>query len=103
MNENDNEVQQLIEELDRLQIQITRVNERLKQIDRTTDNQTNRNHTATNNTLNVGDIVEVTNRYKDRLGVQGTIIKIKSAQVVIRETEGDQIFRKYKGNVKRVR
>ena len=98
----DTEVTELIKELEQLQIRITRVNERLRQLDsRTTRNE----RTTTNkesNELRVGDKVEVTNRYKGRFGVQGTITKVTSAQVLIRETGSGNTFRKYKANVKKV-
>jgi uncharacterized protein YlxW (UPF0749 family) len=97
----DNEVKQLILELEQLQIRITRVNDRLRQLNNTS--QSTQQTTKEKNTLSVGDTVEVTNKYKGRLGVRGTIIKITSAQVVIREENGNDTFRKYKANVKRVR
>jgi hypothetical protein len=99
----DNEVTELIEELDRLQIQITRVNERLRQLENKTHIKEKTNPINTSDTLRVGDIVEVTNRYKGRLGVRGTIVRVTSAQVVIRESDNGETFRKYKANVKRVR
>jgi septation ring formation regulator EzrA len=83
MSENDIEVKQLIEELERLQLQITRVNEHLRQIDNTTHSQSDVNQAKTKSALSVGDTVEVTNKYKGRLGVQGTVIKKTSAQVLI--------------------
>jgi hypothetical protein len=103
MSANDTEVKQLIEELERLQLQITRVNERLRQIGNTTHNKSDIDQAKTKSELSVGDTVEVTNKYKGRLGVQGTVIKVTSAQVLIREVGGNNTFRKYKANVKRVR
>ena len=97
----DSEVKQLILELEQLQIQITRVNDRLRQL----NNRTQPIHQTTRdkNVLSVGDTVEVTNKYKGQLGVHRTIIKITSAQVIIREANRTDTFRKYKANVKRVR
>jgi dsDNA-specific endonuclease/ATPase MutS2 len=101
-NDEDSEVAELIKELEQLQVRITRVNERLKQLDR---KGTQRKQTVTNkesNDLRVGDRVEVTNRYKGRFGTQGTIIKITSAQVLIQEADSDNTFRKYKANVRKI-
>jgi hypothetical protein len=99
-NDDNNEVAQLIRELDQLQTCIARVNKRLRQLsnDKHTDKQT----TKDKNTLKVGDKVEVTNKYKGRLEVRGTVIKVTSAQVLIQEEGGEDIFRKYKANVKQV-
>jgi hypothetical protein len=36
------------------------------------------------NTLHIGDTVEVTNRYKGRLGVQGRVVKVTLVQVLIK-------------------
>ena len=99
----DNEITELIQELDRLQIQITRVNERLRQIDNTTQVTSKPEKSNTENAIRVGDTVEVTNKYMGRLGVQGTVLKITSAQVLIRELNSDETFRKYKANVRRIR
>jgi hypothetical protein len=104
MNNDDNEVKRLIEELDRLQIQIAKVNERLRQIDEVADTKTSGSKPKRDKAaLSVGDTVEVTNKYKGRLGVRGTVLKITSAQVLIQEIGGDDVFRKYKDNVRRVR
>jgi hypothetical protein len=55
------------------------------------------------NMIRVGDTVEVTNKYKGRLGVQGTVIKLTPAQVVIYKLDSSDTFRKYKANIKEIR
>jgi dsDNA-specific endonuclease/ATPase MutS2 len=100
INDNSNEIAQLIQELEQLQVRISRVNERLKELNN--DDRTSKQTTKDKSTLKVGDKVEVTNKYKGRLGVRGTVIRVTSAQVVIQEEDGDEVFRKYKANVKRV-
>jgi dsDNA-specific endonuclease/ATPase MutS2 len=100
INDSSNEITELIQELEQLQIHISRVNERLKELNN--DDRTKKQTAKDKSTLKVGDKVEVTNKYKGRLGVRGTVIRVTSAQVVIQEEGGDEVFRKYKANVRRV-
>jgi dsDNA-specific endonuclease/ATPase MutS2 len=100
INDSSNEITELIQELEQLQIRISRVNERLKELNN--DDRTKKQTAKDKSTLKVGDKVEVTNKYKGRLGVRGTVIRVTSAQVVIQEEGGDEVFRKYKANVRRV-
>jgi preprotein translocase subunit YajC len=101
-NDEDIEVTALIRELEQLQLRITRVNDRLKQLKTTTRAKQQTTTNKETNALRVGDRVEVTNRYKGRLGVRGTIIKVTSAQVLIQEVDNNSTFRKYKANVKKI-
>ena len=50
--------------------------------------------------IQVGDIVEITNAYRDQQGQQGTVIKITNKQVSISLLESGRIVKKKKTNVK---
>jgi hypothetical protein len=100
---NDDEVTELIRELEQLQLRITSVNDRLKLLKNNTEGNNQTETTKNKNILRVGDKIEVTNKYKGRLGVQGTIVKVTSAQVLIQETGSNTTFRKYKANVRKLR
>jgi hypothetical protein len=50
--------------------------------------------------IQIGDIVEITNAYRDQQGKQGTVVKITSKQVSIQLLESGRIVKKKKSNVK---
>jgi septation ring formation regulator EzrA len=103
MTNNDNEVIRLTRELERLQIEISKVNNRLRQLEDATQVKRRISQMSMENTIRIGDIVEVTNRYKGRLGVRGKVIKVTSAQVLIEANDNGETFRKYKANVRIIR
>ena len=50
----------------------------------------------------VGDIVEITNQYRDQLGQQGIVTKITSKQLTVRLYSTGRTIKKKKTNVKLV-
>ena len=50
--------------------------------------------------IKIGDLVEITNNYRDQLGEQGTITRITDKQVSIRLESTGRIIKKKKTNVK---
>ena len=104
----DREIEQLTNDLEQLQLQINTVNARLRIIRRNREN-TNTPDTRTREVqadkigpIAVGDTVQVTNKYKGRRGVIGEVIKITPTQAVVRPRNGEEDFRKYKANLRRV-
>jgi predicted nuclease with TOPRIM domain len=107
-NLNNNEIDELTEELAKLQIQVDTIQNRLKEIkernQKATETTQNRNlqQENSNRPLRVGDQVSVTNRYKGRQGVTGIVVRLTQTQAVVRPENGEEEFRKYKANLRRV-
>jgi hypothetical protein len=104
-----NEIDELTEELRKLQIQANNIQNRLQQIrerqqqtDVTTETRTTQQKEDRNRPLRIGDRVTVTNRYKNRQGVTGIVVKLTPTQAVVRPENGEEEFRKYKANLRRV-
>jgi predicted transcriptional regulator len=98
------EINKLIQEIENLRLQLSQVTNRLRDLrneNRHEDSaivRGNRHSTQ----IKVGDIVEVTNRYRNRLGVKGKVIRVTSTQAVIEPIDGGATFRKYKVNLRKI-
>jgi len=103
-----NEIDELTKELAALELQANNIQQRLQQIRERNENQTNNTENRTrrnenkNRPLSTGDSVIVTNKYKGRQGVTGTIVRLTSTQAIIQPTDGGEAFRKYKANLRRL-
>jgi preprotein translocase subunit YajC len=108
-NESDIELEELIAELDQLQLQVNTVSRRLQSVRERQRQKTRNNSDHTRQKkkkrepLRAGDRVVVTNRYKGRQGLEGTIVKVTAAQVQVKPDNGDEEFRIYKANVRRIK
>ena len=85
-----NELARIIDELstelsDRLQLE---------------DNDQGRDNEDIRREIRIGDIVEVTNNYRDQLGEQGTVTRVTDKQVSIRLNSTGRTIKKKKTNVK---
>ena len=89
-------IEELTTHLELLHIQIEEVSNRIRAITRENNNVT---RVRRGIEIRVGDTVQVTNKYKGRLGVKGVVIRLTATQSVI-ESETGETFRKYKANLK---
>jgi preprotein translocase subunit YajC len=98
--EEERDLKRLTEDLERLQIQINKVNQQISEI----RSKQNKKEPVISNkkktTLKVGDTVIVTGTYKNRKGVTGTVVKITPAQIRLKPENGKDEFQVYKQNVK---
>jgi hypothetical protein len=109
--DSDNELAALATQLQRIQLELNVIKERVNTIQEN-NVTTGEKETSTNaeeelkqknkNELSVRTRVIVTNRYKGKYGVEGTIIRVTNAQVIIRPSNGGEDFRKWKQNVRAV-
>jgi hypothetical protein len=107
-NLNNREIDELTEELAKLQLQADIIQNKLQQIrNRNQNTEITQTRTAQkaedrNRPLRIGDRVLVTNRYKGRQGVTGSVVRLTQTQAVVRPDNGEEDFRKYKANLRRV-
>ncbi len=100
-DEQDKNIETLIEDLERLQIQVDIVK---KQIENLKFKNNSKKSTITNKKriLKVGDTVVVTGSYRNRKGITGKVVKITPAQVRLRPDSGGNEFQVYKQNIKQI-
>lgn len=91
-------ITKLTEELFNLRIEFdTRCNDIQKEI----ENLTTKQIVTDNDTIKIGDLVVITNNYKQEKGIKGRVSKITKQQVTLR-TQVGTIYRRKKSNVKKV-
>jgi hypothetical protein len=86
------EIEQLSEELNALLIS--------EEENKNTDDNESFNNERSN--LEVGNVVEITNNYKNLQGSRGTVIKITKQQVTIRLESINQLVNRKKSNVRKI-
>jgi hypothetical protein len=102
------ELQDLVDNLNRLQIQVNDVTRRIQNVREQRNRETQdqqvpaqpQNRRNRRRPLQVEDRVVVTNKYKGRQGVTGTVTKVTAAQVRVQPDGGGDSFRIYKANVR---
>jgi hypothetical protein len=57
---------------------------------------------STDHDIELGNVVEITNKYKDLQGTRGTVIKVTNQQVTIRLENSNETIRRKKTNVKKI-
>ena len=91
------EIDELTQELSLLTLHFNTATTRIQ-------NQIAKLQATNNNIFSVGDLVEITNSYKNNQGVQGIVTKVTAKQVTLKEKRGSKFayhIRAFK-NVKRV-
>lgn len=58
--------------------------------------------TSINHDIELGNVVEITNKYKNLQGSRGTVIKITNHQVTIRLENSNETIKRKKTNVKKI-
>jgi hypothetical protein len=105
-NSTDSELEELIEDLERLQVQLNNIAQRVRNIKgrrpSSIDNTKRASRKSRNTTLKIGDSVVVTNRYKGRKGQTGVVVGITATQVRLKPDNGEDEYRSYKANVKKI-
>ena len=101
----DTEVDELVEEFNRLNAGISRIGDILRRKGVIEDNgviPTVLEPCRKGKDFRVGDSVEVTNSYGVGKGVEGTITKLTPQQAYVQPIDGGKVFRKYKQNLTRI-
>ena len=99
------EITSLTEELKRITLRTEEIAEQLQAINEENNTQDQKiQATTTNNTktINIGDIVRVTNNYKGNKGVEGTVTRLLTKQAWIAPPNGGKPFRKNKSNLAKI-
>ena len=109
MRNNERRVQEIADRLEALSLESASLTRELRRLTRSTQwtadgGERNREETRSannNRPLQVGDRVVITNRYRGRRGTEGTVVRVTSTQVTLRDSSGDEHTRK-QTNVQRV-
>jgi preprotein translocase subunit YajC len=100
-DEQDKNIETLIEDLERLQIQVDIVKKQIENL-KSKNNVKKSTIADKKRILKVGDTVVVTGSYRNRKGITGKVVKITPAQVRLRPDSGENEFQVYKQNVKQI-
>lgn len=100
-NNLDREIQAITDEIQQLTLEFNLRTDRLQR--RLTRLQVQHSDTTTDNTnqLQLGDIVEITNSYRGKKGVTGTVIHLTKKRVTLRDYHNQSYTRSY-NNVRKV-
>ena len=82
-----NKLEQITQELHNLQIQVQREQEETRILRR------ERHQRQERRSMQIGDLVEITNNYQNLQGTQGRVIRLSTSFVTLRTPEGREITR----------
>ena len=68
----------------------------------TTTTQSDKNYEDNDDTITLGNVVEIRNTYTNLQGSRGTVIKVTSQQVTIKLENTNKTVRRKKTNVKKI-
>jgi hypothetical protein len=54
------------------------------------------------NNIELGNVVEITNNYKNLQGTRGTVIKVTKHQVTIKLEDNNEVIKRKKSNVRKI-
>ena len=93
MNDNEQQIANLIQRIDSLTLEANGLTRELQELTRQRE--------TTNNELEEGDTVVITNNYLGQRGTTGVVTNVTSKEVTLRNTETGRRYTRKKSNVRR--